>query len=169
MQTTLLQSNHPIEDLSHPLNSSARVIQIVELLLGITKLKSVFRFTVNHSSKTEFSTDLFTALLTDKHNLIMAVAKGFIPLLFPRHTFCELQQLQCLHHGSTRSCFWSPLCPIPFSNTVQVMIYDTLVMALVLHGQSTSYMLGMLRNVFKVAGTKCCDTLYNVTKQHTHF
>ena len=31
---------------------------------------------------------------------------------------CQLQQLQCLHHGSTQAYLCSPLCSIPFSTAM---------------------------------------------------
>ena len=44
----------------------------------------------------------------DKHNLIMAIATALISSLFNIASswnvpFRQLQQLQCLHHGSTES------------------------------------------------------------------
>jgi len=43
--------------------------------------------------------------------------------------FCQPQQLQCLHHGSTKAYFCSPLYSIPFSLTAYVTIYGTHIMA----------------------------------------
>jgi len=55
---------------------------------------------------------------SDKCNLIMAKALGFISSLFNvtssgDEPFHQLQQLQCLHHGSTEAYLCSPLSSIP--------------------------------------------------------
>jgi len=49
-------------------------------------------------------------MLSDKHNSIMGKARSLISLLVTSSgdvPFCQLQQLQCLHHGSTKAylCF----------------------------------------------------------------
>ena len=61
-------------------------------------------------------------MFPDEHNSIMAIAISLISSLFnvpfiPRCAFCQLKQLQCLHHGSTKA-LCSPLCSIPFSTSV---------------------------------------------------
>jgi len=73
---------------------------------------------------------------SDKRNSIMAIAKGLISSLFNATLsgdvpFRQLQQLQCLHHGSTKAHLCSPLYSIPFSTTALVTICGTRVMALV--------------------------------------
>ena len=50
----------------------------------------------------------------------MAKATGLISSLFNIASsgdvpFCQLQQLQCLHHGSSESYLCSPLSSIPLS------------------------------------------------------
>jgi len=68
------------------------------------------------------TTDWLTNLLmlSDKGNLIMAIATGLISSLFnvalsQYVPFCQLQQFHCLHHGSTIAHLCSPLSSIPFS------------------------------------------------------
>ena len=73
---------------------------------------------------------------SDKRNSILAIAKGLISSLSSIALsgdvpFCQPQQLQCLHHGSTKAHLCSPLYSIPFSLTAQVMICGTHFMALV--------------------------------------
>ena len=56
---------------------------------------------------------------SDKRNSIMAIATGLISLLFNIAssrgvTFNQLQQFQCLDHGSNEIYFCSPLYSIPF-------------------------------------------------------
>jgi len=58
---------------------------------------------------------------SDNRKLIMAIATGLISPLFNVTSsvdmpFCQPQQLQHLHHGSTKAYRWSPLSFIPFSN-----------------------------------------------------
>ena len=55
-------------------------------------------------------------MCTDKHNLIIAIAKGLISLLFnvalSGHVpFCQPQQLHHLHHGSTKAYLCSLCAP----------------------------------------------------------
>ena len=99
--------------------------------INLTKPKNVFRSTINPSMKLicKFKNFLFnrifywlTELLmpSNKHNSIMAVATGLISSLFNvtlsgDMPFCQLQQVQCLHHGSTKAHLCSPLSSIPFS------------------------------------------------------
>jgi len=66
----------------------------------------------------------------------MAIATGLISSLFDVASsqdvpFCQLQQLQCSHHGFIKNYLCSPLYSIPFSLSVKVMIYGTHIMALV--------------------------------------
>ena len=58
-------------------------------------------------------TGWLTVWLNNKHNSILAKATGLISLLFNVTSsgdvpFCQLQQLQCLHHGSTGAYLWVP-------------------------------------------------------------
>ena len=90
----------------------------------------------------------------------MAIATGLISSLFNAASsqdvpFHQLQQLQCLDHGSTKAYLCSPLCSIPFSSTVYVTI--TQIMASVQDlgkynaSRGASYsLLGLLPKVFKV-------------------
>jgi len=64
-------------------------------------------------------------MLSDKIYLRTALATGLIFLLINATSsqdvpFCQPQQLQCLHYGSTKGNFCSPL--FPFSTTTQVTI-----------------------------------------------
>ena len=69
---------------------------------------------------------------SNKHNLIFAIFALLKIALFRDVPFCQpQQQLQCLHHGSTKAHICSQLCSIPFSTTMLVMICSTRVMALV--------------------------------------
>jgi len=57
---------------------------------------------------------------SDKRILITANAMGLILALYDdalsqNVPFCQPQQLQCLHHGSTKAHLCSPLLSIPFS------------------------------------------------------
>jgi len=90
--------------------------------LGITKPKNIFRLTLTFLT---YLTDWLTIWLTpsDKHSLIASNVMGLISSLFnvasSRNVpFCQLQQLQCLHHGSTKAYLCSPLFSILFSTTV---------------------------------------------------
>jgi len=73
------------------------------------------------------------AKLTE-HNSILAVATGLISSLFSVASsrdmpFCQPQQLQYLHHGSTKAHLCSPLYSIPFSISALVKICGMCVMA----------------------------------------
>jgi len=62
---------------------------------------------------------------SDKHNSITTKAMGSIFALFDVTSsrdvpFCQMQQLQWLHHGFTKACLCSPLCSIPLSTAVYV-------------------------------------------------
>ena len=70
---------------------------------------------------------------SDKHNSIMGIITALTPSLLDVASsqdvsFYQPQQLHCLHHGSTETYLCSPLCSIPFSLTMKVMIYGTHVM-----------------------------------------
>ena len=59
---------------------------------------------------------------SDKRNLLLAIAKGLISSLFNVALYKDMpfrqpQQLQCLHHGSTKAHLCSILYSIPFSLT----------------------------------------------------
>ena len=110
--------------------------------LGIAKLKNFFRSFLTHSKNlwhnfknvlfswifywltdwlTNWLTDWLTPLLmpSDKHNSITAIATALISSLFnvtlSRNVpFRQPQQLQCLHHGSTKAYLCFPfLSPLP--------------------------------------------------------
>ena len=69
---------------------------------------------------------------SDKCNLIMAIATGlslFNVASSRDLLFCQLQQLQCLRHGSTKAYLCFLFCSISFSATVRVIICGTHVMA----------------------------------------
>jgi len=56
---------------------------------------------------------------SDKHNSIMAISTGLLSLvinvpLSQDMPFCQLQQLQCFRHGSTKAYLCAPLHSIPF-------------------------------------------------------
>ena len=74
---------------------------------------------------------------SDKRNLIMAIVTGLIfslfnVALFWNVPFCQLQLLQCLHHGSTKAYLCSTLFCIPFSTcgmwviAIGMVIHSTL-------------------------------------------
>ena len=101
--------------------------------LGITKFKIVFRSFLTHSKKLLqnlkiflfnwilwLTDSLYLLMPSDKSNLIMATATDLVSSLFNVTSsgdvpFHQPQQLQYLHHFSTKAHLCSPLYSIPFS------------------------------------------------------
>ena len=89
-----------------------RIMALVRLIDWLTD-------SLTHSL-TVWLTDLLTYLLipSDKHNLIMAIATALISSLFNVTSsqdmpFRQLQQLQCLYHGSSELTFVLLCAPLP--------------------------------------------------------
>ena len=126
-------------------------------------------------------TDWLTDWLTpsDKRNLITAIATGctalISSLLFNIASsqdvpFCQPQQLQCSHHGSTKTYLCSPLYCIHFSLSAKVMICSTRVMASVVSVVQAGVLLALffawtVNQTFEELETKRSVMIY----RHTHF
>jgi len=92
--------------LSHSLRAFVRHSQ-AQKCLRINPIKQLWNFKkIVFNAFFYWLTDLL--MPSDKHNSIMATATGSISSHFNIASsgnvpFCQLQQLQCLHHGSTKA------------------------------------------------------------------
>jgi len=87
------------------------------------------------------------ATVTGLISLINVVLSRDVP-------FCQMQQLQCLYHGSTKAYLCVPCVPFSTTDNFCYTGYDFNARFGQCRASEGNYLLAMLPKVFKVAGSK---------------
>jgi len=115
---------------------------------------------------------------SDKRNSLMAIATGLISSLFNVTSsgdvpFCQPQQLQRLHHGSTKAHLCPPfLSPLPLRWRFVVrelwLQCETWVSAVLAEVLLTLFFAGIVTQSVQRAGNETKHSIH-LAEQHTHF